>query len=127
MADPGTAPDVQADPDADPAADVAGRVTMADRVVVKVAQQAAAGASTPVRGGLAGTDLPHVDVELAGARARVRARVASTWPEPAADVAARVRDTLREELERLVGVHVDDLVVTVADVRPPAAEGRRVR
>ncbi|MFD6135558.1 hypothetical protein [Isoptericola sp. NPDC060257] len=119
MADPDTAAGTRTE--------VAGRVTVADRVVVKVAQQAAAGASTPVRGGLAGTDLPHVDVELAGTRARVRAHVASTWPEPAGDVAARVRDALRDELERLVGVHVDDLVVTVADVRPPADEGRRVR
>ncbi|MGF0115037.1 hypothetical protein ACQFYA_01765 [Promicromonospora sp. Marseille-Q5078] len=106
---------------------VAGRVTVADRVVVKVAQHAAAGASTRVRGGLSGPDLPQVEVELAGRRARVRVRVASTWPEPAAQVAGRVRDAVRTELGRLAGVEVDDLMVTVAAVQPPAAEVRRVR
>jgi uncharacterized alkaline shock family protein YloU len=104
-----------------------GRTTIADRVVVKVARRAAAGVSTVVPGGLVGSALPAVEIQLAGLRARVRARVASTWPEPAADVAARVRDAVRGELERIVGVRVDDLVVTVAAVRPPERDGRRVR
>lgn len=104
-----------------------GRTTIADRVVVKVARHAAAGASTVVSGGLVGSDLPQVDVEIAGLRARVRARVASTWPEPAAEVAARVRDAVRRELERVAGVRVDDLVVTVTSVRSPEPEGRSVR
>jgi uncharacterized alkaline shock family protein YloU len=104
-----------------------GRTTIADRVVAKVARHAAAGASTVVSGGLVGSDLPQVDVDVAGTRARVRARVASTWPEPAADVAARVRDAVRSQLERIAGVRVDDLVVTVAAVRSPEPETRRVR
>jgi uncharacterized alkaline shock family protein YloU len=108
-----------------------GRVVLADRVLVKVARQAAATASGVGGRRLAGTRLPDVDVELAGQRARVRASVAAAWPEPAADVAARVRDAVRSELERVVGVSVDDVVVTVAAVVPPGASSgqgeRRVR
>lgn len=104
-----------------------GRTTIADRVIAKVARHAAAGASTVVSGSLVGSDLPQVDVDVAGTRARVRARVASTWPEPAADVAARVRDAVRSQLERIAGVRVDDLVVTVAAVQSPEPGKRRVR
>ncbi len=50
---------------------VGGRVTIADRVVARVARRAAERASTPVRRGPVGTDLPHVDVEVAGRRVRV--------------------------------------------------------
>ncbi|WP_206074649.1 hypothetical protein [Antribacter gilvus] len=109
-------------------AEIPGRVVLKDRVLVKVAQHAAAEASQAgVRRGA--RRLPDVDVEVAGQRARVRTRVAATWPEPAADVAARVRDAVRGELQRLVGVSVDDLVVTVAAVAPGAGREaeRRVR
>ncbi|WP_277210040.1 hypothetical protein [Isoptericola croceus] len=102
-----------------------GRVVLEDRVVVKVARQAAATASCAVGSRLTGNKLPDVEVELAGQRARVRARVAAEWPEPAEDVAARVRDAVRGELERDVGVSVDDLVVTVAAVVPGRASGRQ--
>lgn len=110
-------------------ADLPGRVVLKDRVLVKVARHAAATASRASGRRLTGNRLPDVDVDVSGRRARVRARVAATWPEPAADVAARVRDAVRTELERLVGVSVDDLVVTVASVVHAAADGgeRRVR
>ncbi len=102
-----------------------GRVVFEDRVLVKVARQAAATASRAGGSRLAGDKLPDVEVELAGHRARVRARVASVWPEPAADVAARVRDAVRSDLERHVGVSVDDIVVTVAAVVPRETNGRQ--
>lgn len=114
-------------PLARPSAACPGRTTLADRVVVRVAQYAAAQVSTVVRGGLGETGLPRVEVQLAGHRARVRVRVASTWPEPAADVAMRVRDAVRDALDRLVGVRTDDLVVTVTAVQPPRPADRRVR
>jgi uncharacterized alkaline shock family protein YloU len=108
-----------------------GKVVLEDRVLVKVARHAAATASHSTGPRLTRTKLPDVEVEVAGQRARVRAWVAAAWPEPAADVAARVRDAVRGELERLVGVSVDDLVVTVAAVLPEGANGsqdeRRVR
>lgn len=104
-----------------------GRTTVAERVVARVAQHAAAQVSTVILGGLTETGLPRVDVELAGQRARMRIHVASTWPEPTADVAMRVRDAVSGALERNVGVHVDDLVVTVTAVRPPMPADRRVR
>ncbi|HYQ73573.1 hypothetical protein [Cellulomonas sp.] len=105
---------------------VGGRVTIADRVVARVAHRAAARASTPVRRGPVGTDLPHVDVEVAGRRVRVAARVAGAWPEPAADVAARVAGAVRAELEGLVGVRVDDVLVTVEAVVAATEARRRV-
>lgn len=98
-----------------------GRVVLEDRVLVKVARHAAATASRTGGSRIRGGKLPEVEVELAGQRARVRARVAAVWPEPAADVAARVRDVVRSELERHVGVSVDDLVVTVTAVEPGGA------
>jgi uncharacterized alkaline shock family protein YloU len=57
---------------------------------------------------------------------RVAARVAGTWPEPAADVAARVAGAVRAELEGLVGVRVDDVLVTVEAVVAAAEARRRV-
>ncbi|MCG7284539.1 hypothetical protein MHY85_00965 [Cellulomonas sp. ACRRI] len=110
----------------DRAREVGGRVTIADRVVARVARRAAERASTPVRHGPVGRDLPRVDVEVAGRRVRVAARVAGTWPEPAADVASRVAAAVRGELEALVGVRVDDVLVTVEAVVAAAPAGRRV-
>jgi uncharacterized alkaline shock family protein YloU len=112
-------------------AEIPGRVVLEDRVLVKVARHAAATASPAAGRRITGDRLPDVEVELAGQRARVHARVAAAWPEPAADVAARVRDAVRAELERLVGVSVDDLVVTVAAVVRAGTSGgqgeRKVR
>lgn len=105
---------------------VAGRVTVADRVAARVAARAAGQVSTPVRRGPTGTDLPHVDVDVAGNRVRVAARVAGTWPEPAAAVAGRVADAVRTALGDLVGLQVDDVLVTVEAVVAASAPRRRV-
>ncbi len=104
---------------------VAGRVTIADRVVARIARRAAEHASTRVHRNV-GTDLPRVEVEVAGHRVRVEARVAASWPEPAAAAASRVAGAIREALEGLVGVRVDDVLVTVEAVVATAEPRRRV-
>lgn len=105
---------------------VAGRVTIADRVVARVARYAAGRTSTPVHRSVVGADLPHVDVDVAGRRVRVTARVAGSWPEPAAALASRVAGAVRSSLEEIVGVQVDDVLVVVEAVVAAPEQPRRV-
>ncbi|NIZ92443.1 Asp23/Gls24 family envelope stress response protein [Kineococcus rubinsiae] len=121
-----------------------GRLVVADRVVQRIAEAAAAGVDgvaprtssdgsltgnvTTAVGGALGRTLPRASCVRAGSRVRVEIEVATLWPRPAAEVAARVRDRVAERLEALAGVRVDAVAVTVAKVVLSAAPTRaRVR
>lgn len=114
-----------------------GSLTVADRVLEKIARHTAtgvagvapAGATTGRLGGALGRGYPSADVELAGTRATVSLEIATLWPHPAAQVAGRVADAVRSRLHELADVEVDAVAVSVADVaRPaPAPETRTVR
>jgi len=132
VAEPGAA--VLAAPGAEVLAEpgARGRLEVADRVVQRIAEAAAAGVDgvaprttsdgsltgsvTTAVGGALGRSLPRASCVVAGSRVRVEVEVATLWPRPAAEVAARVRDGVAERLETLAGVRVDAVAVTVAKV-----------
>ncbi|MEZ0163276.1 Asp23/Gls24 family envelope stress response protein [Kineococcus sp. LSe6-4] len=148
MAETGTLPPQDARPDA---AD-RGRTDVADRVAERIATRAAVEVPGSVRTGAApapapgsgpaeqarravggavdtvlGRALPSVDCTRAGDRVRVHVHVAGSWPTPAADLAAAVRDRVRTQLHHLGGYTVDACDVTVERyVLPQHDTGRRV-
>ncbi|WP_432513212.1 hypothetical protein [Kineococcus sp. SYSU DK001] len=130
-----------------------GRLVVADRVVVRVAAAAAATVPGSVRtrdadaartgadrsvgarvGARVGTAVdsvlnrsyPVAECTRAGNRVRVGVQVAAQWPTPAADLAARVRTEVVDQLSRLAGVVVDSCDVTVADYVRSRPRGGRV-
>ncbi|WP_130011217.1 Asp23/Gls24 family envelope stress response protein [Serinicoccus sediminis] len=111
---------------------VAGTLTVAHRVVRKVCEETArhvpgvttrAGALDSLRG----VGSPHADVRMTGLSAHVHLTVDVTWPCALAEVAARVRDTVRVETSRLTGIDVHTVDVEARAVAPaPGARERRV-
>lgn len=74
-----------------------------------------------------GRRLPSVDTDLAGRRARLAVEIAISWPQSAAEVAAAVRTRVSQQVNRLTGVDVDAVDVTVAKItRGGRGEHRRV-
>ncbi len=116
---------------ADPAS--RGRLTIADRVVERVATRAAGEVGQVVSTGsgldnVLGHRYPRADATVAGDRARIQVQVAVAWPAPLAQVCASVRDHVRTRVGDLVGVQVDAVDVTAAKVVPaPAPERRSVQ
>ncbi|MEJ5943812.1 Asp23/Gls24 family envelope stress response protein [Pseudokineococcus basanitobsidens] len=114
-----------------------GSLELADKVLVKIAQRAAlevvgvapAGAATGRLGGMLGRGYPDADVEHAGTRASVTLEIATTWPHPAPQVAASVRDSVTRRLRELAAVDADSVAVHVAAVvqAPPPRQQERVR
>ncbi|WP_432561746.1 Asp23/Gls24 family envelope stress response protein [Kineococcus sp. SYSU DK003] len=79
-------------------------------------------------GNTLGRGYPRVDVHLAGRRARAEVEIITRWPQPAARVAAAVRDNVAERLRTLADLDVDAVEVRVAKVvRPTTPERRRVQ
>lgn len=111
-----------------------GRLTVADRVVRRVATAAAGevGGVVRLRPGrltdLTGTGLghgyPHAEATVAGRRARVRVEVVARWGTPLPALAARVRDRVQERLDDLAAIRADAVDVVIVRVLPPAAGGR---
>ncbi|WP_369054244.1 Asp23/Gls24 family envelope stress response protein [Kineococcus terrestris] len=108
-----------------------GRLVVHDRVVQRIAEAAAAGVPGTTRTGgtgsggagarvagaldtVLGRAYPSVDCTVAGHRARLRVQVAAVWPHPAAQVAAAVRDAVRDAVTALAATTVDAVEVTVA-------------
>lgn len=125
-----------------------GRTDVADRVAERIATRAAADVPGSVRtgggtGGGSGTtdqvrkavggavddvlgrSLPSVDCTRAGDRVRVHVHVAAVWPVPAAELAAAVRDHVRDQLAHLGGYTVDACDVTVDRYVLPQRDTRR--
>lgn len=114
-----------------------GTLTVAPRVVERIASYAARevpGVQTLTEStlGLSVGPLsdryPKAAAQLAGDRARVTVDIAVTWPAAVADVAAAVRDHVREQLDRLAGTQADRVDVVVAKLAPPPpTQERRVQ
>ena len=101
-----------------------GRLTIADRVVERVAVHAASGVdgTTAVGsrlGRVVGRSFPRADVEIAGHRVRVTMTVATVWPAVLAEVTSQVRQSVTRSISDLVGMHVDSVDVHAGKVVQP--------
>ncbi len=116
------APDDSVEPSlADPAQ--RGRLTIADRVVEKVAAQAvtevdrATGAPRTVLGqtlGRASEDSPaRTSAQVDGDLVTVTVSMSVSWPAPVRDVTAQVRRRVVDRVEELTGLHVADVDIDV--------------
>ncbi|MDX3384963.1 Asp23/Gls24 family envelope stress response protein [Streptomyces sp. V2] len=97
-----------------------GATRIADRVVAKIASQAAREALGPLPPDAAP---PHALVVVAHDTARVRVHLELDYPT---DIAARCRAVRRNVVERvraLVGMDVPDVAVTIERLHPTAASG----
>jgi uncharacterized alkaline shock family protein YloU len=122
--------------DSAPPPEERGKLTIADRVVERVAAYAvsqvphAVAAPRRILGMSVGQARPegdaNVDATVRGATASIEVALAVAWPQPVDAVARAARDQVRREVERITGVHVDyvDVEVTSLDVRTAT---RRVR
>jgi uncharacterized alkaline shock family protein YloU len=98
-----------------------GRLHIADRVVERVAGQAARETDGIVAvgstlDGAVGRRYPKVDAEVAGGRVRITVEVATLWPIPLARATGDVRAAVTERVEHLVGLQVDSVDVHAAKV-----------
>lgn len=114
-----------------------GGLTIADRVVQRVAGYAVTlvdGASAAPRrvlgvavGGGRDDREASVDARVDGRVATVEASVAIGWPASVRAVATRVRQQIREDVERLTGVRVAHVDLDVVSLSAPASKRRRVQ
>lgn len=122
-----------------------GRISVADRVVAKIAAQAAAespdagaaavrmlGHAVPGAGrlGTRGTDLdalPRTSVEVDGSKAFVTLEIAVRWPAPVSEVTEQVRRRVTDRIRDLAGLEVDEVHIIVADLATDVTPPPRVR
>lgn len=98
-----------------------GRLTIADRVVERIAAAAAAevdaatGAARRVLGvAVSSADRPRVAARVHGQEATVEIDMSVSWPAPVRQVARRVREHVGERLVTLVGLRSARVDVHVA-------------
>lgn len=100
-----------------------GQLVIAERVIEKVASQAAsevsvsAGRSGGVLGIGAHTDTtarPKVQVELSGRSATVEVETGVVYPTPLKQATGRIRDHVISRVEELTGVQVKRVDITIA-------------
>jgi uncharacterized alkaline shock family protein YloU len=113
-----------------------GNLIIKDRAVQRIAQAAAlsvpgvvpAAQSTNTLNAALGRAYPRVDCEVAGGRVRAEVEIVGLWPTPAPQLGAQVRQTVTDQLQRLAGLRVDAVDVTIAKmIRTAAAPRRRVQ
>jgi uncharacterized alkaline shock family protein YloU len=113
-----------------------GRLLIKDRAVQRIAEAAAlsvtgvapADKSTNAVNAALGRAYPRVDCDVAGGRVRAELEIVGVWPTSAPLLAGQVRDTVTDQLERLAGLTVDAVDVTIAKiVRVSVAPRRRVQ
>ena len=98
-----------------------GRLSIADRVVEQVAVLAARQVEGVAVLGSAleravGRNFPRAQAHVAGRRVRLVMQVAVLWPSALPEVSAQVRESVRDKVSALVGMHVDAVDVSVAKV-----------
>ncbi|UFU03141.1 hypothetical protein LQF12_00565 [Ruania suaedae] len=106
-------------------AEVPGTVTIADRVIVRLAERAAADAAR--HGRVVDRPRARVQAQVAGRRARLQVETSTFWPEPVATAGDRIATSVRSELDRLARVRADHVEVTIVAVLTPPAAPRTVR
>ena len=122
-----------------------GTISIADRVVIKIAARAAAenpdagaavarvfGRAVPGAGNLPvrSTDLaalPKTSVQVDGSKAYVSLEIAVRWAAPVAEVTGQVRRHVRDRIRELAGLEVDELHIVVADLATDITPPPRVR
>lgn len=109
-----------------------GSLQLRDRAVVRIVEAAVLEVDGVLRHAetldrVTGRQLPRVDVVVAGNRARASVEVATRWPTPLAEVAARTREGVTRALSHLAGLTVDAVDVHVAFVSTDVPERRRVQ
>lgn len=119
----------RATPEDDDAPDRRGRLSIADRVVEKIAAQAASevdgatGSPRRVLGLSVSNDpgVPQVSARVDGDVATVSIHLAVTWPMPIPDVTRQVRRQVIDKLGELVGITRTqvDIEVTALPTGPP--------
>ena len=109
-----------------------GRTTIADRVVAKVAAQAATEVehAAGLRRSLAGRTVgaPHVRAraDVDGHVTSLRLDLAVDYPAPIQQVTRAVRQQVSSRVGELCGMVVDHVDITVAALRRPPVDTRRV-
>ena len=114
-----------------------GRLTVADRVVERVAGYAVTlvdGASAAPRrvlgiavGGAREDHEAPVEARVDGHTATVEASVAIGWPASVRTVTARLREQVRDDVQRITGVRVAHVDIDVVSLSAPASRPRRVQ
>ncbi|SDY81491.1 Uncharacterized conserved protein YloU, alkaline shock protein (Asp23) family [Geodermatophilus africanus] len=114
-----------------------GSLTIADRVVERVAGYAVTRvedvSAAPRRllgvrvGGARADEEASVDARVDGHTATVDATIAVGWPASVRAVTARLRQQVREDVERITGVRVAHIDIDVVSMIAPAARRRRVQ
>jgi uncharacterized alkaline shock family protein YloU len=110
-----------------------GSLVIKDRVVQRIAEAAAlqvpgvvpAAQSTSAIGAALGRAYPRVDCDVAGGRVRADVEVIGRWPTPAAQLGTQVRAAVTDQLQRLAGLRVDAVDVTIAKIVRGATPPRR--
>jgi uncharacterized alkaline shock family protein YloU len=123
----------------------AGKVTVADRVVVKVARRAAAenadvgGVGTRLLGAaIPGLDklgaqtaslntLPSASAEVDGALAYLELELSVRYPAPLIDTLAAVRDTVQQRVHDITGLNVAEIDITITALVTDLPNRPRVR
>ena len=110
-----------------------GRTTIADRVVAKVAAQAAtevdhaAGLRRSLAGRAHGAPRVRASADVDGHVASLKLDLAVDYPSPVRQVTRAVRQQVTERVTTLCGMQVDHVDITVAALRRAPVDTRRVR
>ena len=122
-----------------------GTISIADQVVTKIAATAAAenpdagaatarvaGRAVPGAGrmGVRGTDLdslPKTTVEVDGSKAFVHLEISVRWPASVPEVTGRVRRHVRDRVDELTGLQVEEVNIVVSDLATDITPPPRVR
>ena len=106
--------------------------TLAPRVVEKIAARAAGevehvfGLSRTLAGRTLGAERVRADADLDGHVAVLRIEFGAGFPAPLLPLTRAVREHVTDKVQTLCGLHVDHIDVTVAELRHPRAERKRV-
>lgn len=113
-----------------------GSLVVSDKAVQRIAAAAALevpgvaprSTSASALGSALGRTYPRVDCQVAGHRVRAEVQIVTHWPQPAARVAAEVREHVAQRLRTLAALEADSVEVHVEKVvRPTTPERRRVQ
>ncbi len=109
-----------------------GTTILAQRVVEKVAARAAgeieqvSGLQTGLTGRVLGRERIRASAELEGSIAVLRLTLAAAFPAPLVSLTRAVRANVTERVQRLCGLRVDHVDITVATLHAPGIDVRRV-
>ncbi len=129
VAEPGT--ESQRGGDTDPGE--RGTLVTQDRAAQRIAEAATLGVpgvapaeqSTNKLNNALGRSYPRVDCDVAGGRVRADVEVVGRWPVSAPQLGAQVRQAVTDQLQRLAGLRVDAVDVSIANIVRVTAPARR--